>query len=77
MVVGSGTRFLSGISVYTLRLANALAASGARVSLLTMRQLLPTRFYPGRDRVGTSLTELQADPRVGRSTASIGTGCRA
>ena len=42
MVVGSGTRFLSGISVYTLRLANALAASSARVSLLTMRQLLPS-----------------------------------
>ncbi len=64
MVVGSGTRFLSGISVYTLRLANALAASGARVSLLTMRQLLPTRFYPGRDRVGASLTDLETDPRV-------------
>jgi glycosyltransferase involved in cell wall biosynthesis len=64
MVVGSGTRFLSGISVYTLRLANALAASGARVSLLTMRQLLPTRFYPGRGRVGTSLTDLDSDPRV-------------
>jgi glycosyltransferase involved in cell wall biosynthesis len=64
MVVGSGTRFLSGISVYTLRLANALAASGARVSLMTMRQLLPTRFYPGRQRVGASLTELQTDSRV-------------
>jgi glycosyltransferase involved in cell wall biosynthesis len=64
LVVGSGTRFLSGISVYTLRLANALAASGARVSLLTMRQLLPTRLYPGRDRVGTQLTELERDPRV-------------
>jgi glycosyltransferase involved in cell wall biosynthesis len=64
MVVGSGTRFLSGISVYTLRLANALAASGARVSLITMRQLLPTRLYPGRNRVGTELTELRRDPRV-------------
>jgi glycosyltransferase involved in cell wall biosynthesis len=64
MVVGSGTRFLSGISVYTLRLANSLAGAGARVSLLTMRQLLPTRFYPGRDRVGAQLTDLRRDPRV-------------
>lgn len=64
MVVGSGTRFLSGISVYTLRLANALAAADAHVSLLTMRQLLPTRLYPGRNRVGTDLTDLKRDPRV-------------
>ncbi len=64
LVVGSGTRFLSGISVYTLRLANALAAAGAHASLLTMRQLLPTRFYPGRSRVGADLTDLERDPRV-------------
>ena len=58
MVVGSGTRFLSGISVYTVRLANALADAGARVSMMTMRQLLPTRLYPGRARVGQDLTDL-------------------
>jgi glycosyltransferase involved in cell wall biosynthesis len=58
MVVGSGTRFLSGISVYTVRLANALADAGARVSMMTMRQLLPTRLYPGRARVGKDLTDL-------------------
>ncbi len=46
-VVGAGTRFLSGISYYTVRLANALATSHA-VSVIAMRQLLPTRFYPGR-----------------------------
>ncbi|MEA2348803.1 MAG: hypothetical protein QOG62_2590 [Thermoleophilaceae bacterium] len=64
MVIGSGTRFLSGISVYTLRLANALAGSAMRVSLVTMRQLLPTRLYPGKDRVGSELTDLRRDPRV-------------
>lgn len=58
MVVGSGTRFLSGISVYTVRLVNTLADAGERVSMMTMRQLLPTRLYPGRDRVGTALTDL-------------------
>ncbi len=54
-IVGSGTRFLSGISYYTLRLANTLAATHV-VSVILMRQLLPTFFYPGRKRVGAKLT---------------------
>ena len=56
-VVGAGTRFLSGISYYTLHLVKALARSH-EVSVILMRQLLPTRFYPGRERVGASLTRL-------------------
>lgn len=66
IVVGSGTRFLSGISVYTLRLADALAAAGHRVGIVTMRQLLPTRFYPGRQRVGQSLTQLDGGSTIAR-----------
>ncbi len=62
-VVGSGTRFLSGISVYTIRLANALAET-ERTSVVTMRQLLPTRLYPGRIRVGSQLTHLARHPRL-------------
>jgi glycosyltransferase involved in cell wall biosynthesis len=53
-VVGAGTHFLSGISYYTMRLANALA-SRHRVSVILMRRLLPARFYPGRSRVGVPL----------------------
>lgn len=64
-VVGSGTRFLSGISIYTVRLANALAANH-RVSIVTMRGLLPRRFYPGRERVGRQLTDLRLEPGVER-----------
>ncbi|GIE93225.1 glycosyltransferase [Paractinoplanes rishiriensis] len=58
MVVGSGWRFLSGISYYTCRLANAL---GARhdVGAILMRRLLPARLYPGRKRVGQRLSELR------------------
>jgi glycosyltransferase involved in cell wall biosynthesis len=56
--VGSGLRFLSGISYYTLRLSNALAQEHA-VSVILMRQLLPTFLYPGRDRVGAPLTPLR------------------
>ncbi len=58
VVVGSGTRFLSGISVYTVRLAEALADAGVHASVVTMRQLLPTFLYPGKARVGRALTEL-------------------
>ncbi len=62
-VVGSGTRFLSGISVYTNRLANALATHH-RVSVILMRQLLPARLYPGHARVGKQLDRLAYDPQV-------------
>jgi glycosyltransferase involved in cell wall biosynthesis len=62
-VIGSGTRFLSGISYYTIRLANALVPSH-RVSAILMRQLLPTRFYPGRKRVGERITRLECDPAI-------------
>jgi len=62
-VVGAGTRFLGGISYYTLHLVNALAQAH-QVSAILMRQLLPTRLYPGRERVGASLTQLQYDSAV-------------
>ncbi len=64
-VVGPGKKFLSGISYYTLHLANALAQSN-RVSVILMRQLLPKTFYPGRKRVGANLTQLEyaSDVRV-------------
>lgn len=62
-VVGAGTRFLSGISVYTVRLANALAQVD-EVSAVLMRQLLPSRLYPGRARVGVPLDKLSFDPSV-------------
>lgn len=62
-VVGSGTRFLSGITVYTYRLANALSFRH-RVSAILMRQLLPRRFYPGRLRVGIKLDRLSFRPSV-------------
>ncbi|HEY7600118.1 MAG TPA: glycosyltransferase family 4 protein [Candidatus Limnocylindrales bacterium] len=63
MVVGSGTHFLSGISAYTIRLANALAERH-QVSVLFMRRLVPARLYPGWKRVGTDLTRLRPAPGV-------------
>ena len=56
-VVGSGTRFLSGISYYTRHLAVSLAGR-VQVSVILMRGLIPRLLYPGRDRVGHDLTAL-------------------
>ncbi len=53
-VVGSGTRFVSGISYYTYFLACALQQRYDVVAIL-MRHLIPRRWYPGRRRVGHSV----------------------
>jgi glycosyltransferase involved in cell wall biosynthesis len=63
VVVGSGWRFLSGISYYTCRLSNALSTR-YEVGTILLRQLLPTRLYPGRARVGQRLNELDYDDDV-------------
>jgi len=60
LVVGSGTRFLSGISYYTWHLTAALAER-FEPSVVLMRRLLPARVYPGRQRVGAELTPLRYD----------------
>lgn len=62
-LVGAGTRFLSGMSYYTIRLANAMAPT-QRVSVILMRQLLPARLYPGRAHVGARLTEQKFLPAI-------------
>jgi glycosyltransferase involved in cell wall biosynthesis len=51
------------ISYHTLRVDNALAHSH-ETSAILMRQLLPTRFYPGWQRIGADLTQLKYDPAV-------------
>ena len=63
MVVGAGWRFTSGISYYTCRLTNAFAQSHPTSALL-MRQLVPTRLYPGRGRVGQAVNDLTYAPEV-------------
>jgi glycosyltransferase involved in cell wall biosynthesis len=57
-VVGSGTRFISGISYYTYYLSGALQQT-FDVSVILMRRLLPRRFYPGRERVGAHITDIE------------------
>jgi glycosyltransferase involved in cell wall biosynthesis len=62
-VVGPGTHFLSGLSYYTIRLANALVERND-VSVILFRRLLPRRLYPGWKRVGARLTDLTYAPTV-------------
>lgn len=56
-VVGSGTKFLSGISYFTMHLAASLAQQ-VDVSVILMRRLIPRFLYPGRERVGSKLTSV-------------------
>jgi glycosyltransferase involved in cell wall biosynthesis len=58
LVVGSSTRFLSGISYYTWHLAEALSHD-REVATLLMRRLIPARLYPGRARIGAPITPLR------------------
>ncbi len=63
LVVGSGFHFMSGISVYTCRLANELSNTWD-VSVLLLDRLIPERFYPGRNRAGEQLSSLTYRPEV-------------
>jgi hypothetical protein len=56
LVIGSGTMFLSGVSHYTRYVTLALARRTAASAIL-MRKLIPRGLYPGRARVGETLTD--------------------
>jgi Glycosyltransferase len=51
------------MSYYTRRLTNALAETFP-VAFIAMRQLMPTRLYPGASRVGTFTPDLDHGPGV-------------
>lgn len=57
-IVGPSKRFLSGISYYTIRLANAISMS-AEVSVICFRDLLPRFLFPGYARVGKDISHLK------------------
>ncbi len=56
-VVGPSTRFLSGISYYTIRLCNALSEKSP-VNAILFRNMLPKRLFPGWKRVGISTSSV-------------------
>jgi len=63
MLVGSSFHFMSGLSVYTCRLANALSETRS-VGVLLLDRLIPTRLYPGGARAGQALAGIDYDPAV-------------
>jgi glycosyltransferase involved in cell wall biosynthesis len=62
-IVGPSKRFLSGISYYTIRLANAMSAE-KDVSVVYFRQLLPTFLFPGKSHVGKNISDLNFSPGI-------------
>ncbi|WP_424357539.1 glycosyltransferase [Methanocella sp. MCL-LM] len=62
-VVGPSKKFLSGISYYTIRLSNALAARYG-VSVVCFRNLLPKFLFPGHKHVGQDLSNLSFEKNV-------------
>jgi glycosyltransferase involved in cell wall biosynthesis len=62
-ILGPSSRFLSGISYFTMRLANSLT-HGNQVKAVLFREMLPTRLFPGWRRVGSNITELDFAPEV-------------
>lgn len=62
-IVGPSKRFLSGISYYTIRLANAMSVE-KEVSVVCFRQLLPTFLFPGKSHVGKDISDLSFSPDI-------------
>lgn len=62
-IVGPSKRFLSGISYYIIRLANAMSAE-KDVSVICFRQLLPTFLFPGKSHVGKNISNLNFSPEI-------------
>jgi glycosyltransferase involved in cell wall biosynthesis len=62
-IVGPSKRFLSGISYYTIRLANAMSEK-KDVSVICFRQLLPTFLFPGKSHVGKNISNLDFSPGI-------------
>ncbi|MDK2831291.1 MAG: hypothetical protein PWQ75_1043 [Methanolobus sp.] len=56
-IVGPSKRFISGLSYYTIELANAMSESH-KVCVLCFRQLLPTFLFPGKKHVGKVISKL-------------------
>lgn len=62
-IVGPSKRFISGISYYTIRLANAMSER-YDVSVICFRQLLPTFLFPGKEHVGKNISTLDFNSGV-------------
>jgi len=64
-IIGPSKKFLSGITYYTIKLANALSKKH-KVSAVTIKNLLPKFLFPGKNRVGKHLSNLEFDKNIPR-----------
>ena len=62
-IVGPSQNFLSGITYYTFQLANSLSRK-YDVSVILLRNLIPKFLFPGRKRIGHSLTDITLDDKI-------------
>ncbi len=62
-IIGPSTKYFSGISAYTVRLANALSASHS-VSVVLIRNLLPRFLYPGKHQVDRGDHLINFSPQI-------------
>lgn len=63
-IIGSSKKFFSGISAYTIVMANAFAEQGYKVSVILLRNLVPLFLYPGRARVGKKECQIDFHPDI-------------
>ena len=62
-IIGPNKKFLSGISYYTIKLANVLCKK-YKISAITIKNLLPKFLFPGKNRVGKKISNLEFDRSV-------------
>jgi glycosyltransferase involved in cell wall biosynthesis len=61
--VGPGSRFLSGVSQYTMHAVNALSKI-EDMGVILLRNLIPRFLYPGRRRVGMPISTIKYNNNV-------------
>lgn len=62
-IAGPSKRFISGLSYYTIELANEMSKS-CEVCVLCFRQLLPTFLFPGKKHVGKEISRLDFEKDI-------------
>jgi len=62
-IIGPNKKFLSGITYYTIELANALCKKH-EISAITIKNLLPRFLFPGKNRVGKKISNLEFDRNI-------------
>jgi glycosyltransferase involved in cell wall biosynthesis len=63
LIIGPGKKFLSGISYYTICLANEFSKN-ENVSVVTLRDLVPKFLFPGSKRVGKEISNFKFDKKI-------------